>query len=267
VNAALTAIADAALAPMVAWSPLLSLAFVSLITALVLLPVIARTSNQARIRETKRAIQAGLFEIRLFGDDPLAVLRSFADVLRLNARYLGLSLVPLLWMAVPLGLVMPQLEAYFGYGGLTPGAPTLITVERSPAGTGPLTLTLPPQIRGETEAVPLLGSNDVIWRVVPLERGAFTFAVQHGGDRIEKTITIDNVPARKSPRRVQSGLIDQLLYPSEPLLPAGPIAAVSVRYPAPGLEVFGMHVHWLIAYFAMSMACALFLAPRFGVTL
>lgn len=265
-NATLVTIADAVLAPMLSWSPLATLAIISLITAVVLLPVVARTSNQRGIRATKRAIQAALFEIRLFGDDPLAVLRSFGEVLRLNVRYLGLSLVPLLWLIVPLALVMPQLEAFFGYGGLRLGAPVLLTVERSTADSTPITITAPPQIRVETEAVALMGSNDVVWRIVPTERGAFTLSV-HDGDRlIEKTVAVDNAPARKSPRRAQ-GLVNQLVYPSEPPLPDGSITAVTVRYPEPALEVMGWHVHWLIAYGAMSMLCALILAPRFGVTL
>ena len=266
-NAVLAAAADALLAPMLSWSPLASLATIALVTAVVLLPVIARTSNQPRIRATKRAIQAGLFEIRLFGDDPLAVLRSFAEVLKLNVRYLGLSLVPVLWVLIPLALVLPQLEAFFGYGGLNLGAPAIVTVVRSAADSTALTISAPPQIRVETEAVTLVGSNEVVWRIVPTERGAFTLAVHDGEQLIEKTITVDNAPARKSPHRLQAGVVNQLLYPSEPPLPAGPITAVSVRYPAPGLEIFGWSVHWLIAYGLMSMVCALILAPRFGVTL
>ena len=261
------AVADAVVAPMLSWSPLASLVIISLVTAVVLLPVIARTSDQAGIRATKRAIQAALFEIRLFGDDPVAVLRSFAEVLTLNVRYLGLSLVPLLWVLVPLALVMPQLEAFFGYGGLRLGVPALLTVERSTADSTPIAITAPPHIRVETGAVALMGSNEVVWRIVPTERGAFTLAVNDGDRVIGKTVVVDNAPARKSPRRSQAGLLNQLLYPSEPPLPAGPITGVTVRYPGPGLEIFGWHVHWLIAYLAMSMVCALILAPRFGVTL
>lgn len=266
-NATLAAVVDTLLVPLLSRSPLLTLAVIALVTAAVLLTVVARTSNQAGIRATKRAIQAALFEIRLFGDDPVAVLRSFGDVLKLNARYLGLSLVPLLWMVIPFALIMPQLEAFFGYNGLAPGASTVITVERSSVDMTPITIAVPPQFRVETGAVVLTGSSAVVWRVVPTERGAFTIAVQDGDRLIEKTITVDNAPARKSSRRLQAGLLNQLLYPSEPPLPAGSIAAVTVRYPEGGLEVFGRHVHWLIVYGALSMVFALVLAPRFGVTL
>jgi hypothetical protein len=261
------AVADALVAPMLSWSPLASLAIISLMTAVVLLLVIARTSNQAGIRATKRAIQAALFEIRLFGDDPLAVLRSFTEVLKLNVRYLGLSLVPLVWVLVPLALVMPQLEAFFGYRGLSLGVPALLTVARSTADSTPLAITAPPQIRVETGAVALMGTNQVVWRIVPTERGAFTLTVKDGDRLIAKTVVVDNAPVRKSPRRLQAGVFNQLLYPSEPPLPAGPITAVTLRYPGPGLEIFGWGVHWLIAYGMMSMVCALILAPRFGVTL
>ena len=66
-------------APLLSLPPLAACAIISLVTAVVLLLVIARMSDQARIcARPSGAIQAALFEIRLLADDPLAVLRSFA---------------------------------------------------------------------------------------------------------------------------------------------------------------------------------------------
>src|SRR4051812_31972360 len=182
----------------------------SLITGAVMVFVIARTSNQARIVATKRAIQAALFEIRLFGDDPAAVLRSFGDVLRLNARYLGLSLVPLAWVAIPLAFVIPQLDAFYGYSGLVAGEPAIVSIERAGSSDGALTLIAPPEVRVDTDAVTLAGANEVVWRIVPAETGEFIMTVQDGDRRIDKAIAVSERAVRRSPRRLQGGIVSQL---------------------------------------------------------
>src|SRR5262245_23425849 len=90
------------LGPFASWPPLAGLAVVSLIAALGLLVAFKWTSNQRAIAETKRQVLAGLFELRLFQDDPRLMLRAAAGLLRQQGRYLGYALVPLLWVAPPL---------------------------------------------------------------------------------------------------------------------------------------------------------------------
>ena len=71
--------------------PLAGLLVISLITAVLALLVMRLVSDQPRLRATRRRMQAALFEIRLHADDPVAVLRSFGDVLIQNAIYLRLN--------------------------------------------------------------------------------------------------------------------------------------------------------------------------------
>ena len=278
VNAAATWAFDAAFVLLAMMPPLVSLVLVSLVTAVAMLWVVARTSDQPRMATTKRGMHAGLFEIRLFNDDLAAVLRAVGGLLRENARYLRLSLVPLLWMAVPLVIVIAQLQAFYGYAGLVPGEAVLLKAEienrsGAPAGTGAAAapapvLEAPPEIRVETSAVQLAGSNEVLWRIVPLSAGDFTVTVRTGGHAAAKRVHVSGAVARRSPLRVAHGLIDLLLYPSEPPLDAsGPVTAISLAYPEPGLDVLGFRVHWLIVFMIVSMAAAFALAKRLGVTL
>lgn len=274
VNGALVAAFDVVLGPLMGLPPLLSLLIVSLVTAVAMLLVVARTSDQKGLTDARRGIHAALFEIRLFADDPVNVLRALGEVLVRNGRYLRLSLVPLLWMAVPLVLVVAQLQGFYGYEGLTPGVPAIITAElrhgapATDASAEPLVMAAPGEIRIDTAAVRLLGSNEVLWRIVPTTAGAYTLTVRDGARAVTKSLHVSAARARRSPRRMQAGLADQLLYPSEPLLPDdGQIAAITVRYPEPGLDVFGWRIHWMIVYGLLSMGCALVLARRFGVTI
>ena len=271
-NSALTVFVDLVLGPLLGLPAAISLLIVALATAAAMLPVVARTSDQKRLVQTKRGIHAALFEIRLFNDDLRAVLRALGDALRHNAMYLRLSLVPLAWMALPLTLLVAQLHAVYGYSGLEVGVPAIIKVELRPAAaSGVVTdavLEVPQGLRLETGAVRLPTLNEVLWRIVPTAEGEYTITVRIGESAATKTLRVWNGPARRSPRRASPGLLDQLLYPSEAPLPAaGRIAAISVAYPEPGLNLLGWRVHWMIAYVALSVVAAVILARRFGITL
>jgi hypothetical protein len=270
VNQALVWLTDLALGPLMALPPLISLLIVSIATAALMVPVIARTSNQARVAGTKRRIQAALLEIRLYNDDPRAVLRALGEALRGNALYLGLSLVPLAWMALPLILIVAQLQQFYGYDGLAPGEPALVKVAiGDAAGAGPIDLTLeaPAGMRIETGPVQLAAAREVLWRVVPEAAGAFTLRVRDRGDTFTKTIDSRPGPARRSPFRVAPDLIDQLLYPSEPPVESPRIGTIAVSYREATVNVLGWQVHWMIVYVVLSMAAAFAIARRRGVVL
>src|SRR5439155_14898969 len=127
VDAGLDALFDALLRPLAPLPPLASLTLVSLLTAVVMLLLVRRTSNQQALDRVKRRIHASLFEIRLFNDDLRAIFRAQRDMLRENVTYLRLSLAPMLWMIVPFVLVIAQLQFQYGYDGLETGRPVLLT--------------------------------------------------------------------------------------------------------------------------------------------
>ena len=271
-NGVLRVVVDAGLGPLLGWSPGLSLVIVAVATAVVMVLVVARTSDQKRVRQAKRGVHAALFEIRLFNDDLRVVLRAVGDLLRHNAVYLRLSLVPLAWMAIPLALLLSQLDAIYGYSGLTLGAPTIIKVEsRSAAATSAApapALEVPPGLRIDAGPVRIAALNEVLWRIVPEARGEYLVTVRLGDEVATKTLRADDGPARRSPRRVSGGVLDRLWYPSEAPLPAaGRIAAISVAYPQASVDVLGWRMHWMIAYAALSVVAALILGRHFGITL
>jgi hypothetical protein len=266
VNSALVAVFDAALAPLLPWSPLAGLLAVAVVTAVGAVLVMRRVSDQPRLRATRRRMQAALFEIRLHADDPVAVLRSFRDMLAENAVYLRLNLVSVLWLIVPLSLMVAQLQAFYGYSGLRRGEPALITVEGGEAAA--ITLEAPREIRVESEAVRLVGSGTTVWRIVPEDRGVFAIALRSGGHTVTKTIVVGDAAARRSPIRTRGSLQLQLLYPSEPLIPDGSgITSIAVRYPDRQVDLFGWRLHWLIVFGLFSLPAALLAARALGVTI
>lgn len=265
-HTALVAVFDVGLGPILRLPPLAGLLIISVITAAGVVLVMRQVSDQRRLRATRRRMQAALFEIRLHADDPVAVLRSFGDLLAQNATYLRLNVVSLLWLIVPLWLLVAQLQAFYGYSGLRRGEPALITLETT--GDSPLTLEAPRAIAVETGPARLLGTATTVWRIVPAETGAFVLTTRSGRSTVTKTIVVGDRPARRSPIRTAANLERQLLYPSEPLIPDdSAITSIAVDYPEGRVDLFGWPAHWLVVYGLFSLLAAMLVSRRLGVTI
>ena len=283
-NAVLARSFDLLLAPFRQLPPIVGLGVVSLATAVAMLLIFKKTSNQTRLAAVKRQIHAALFEIRLFNDDLRAIFRAQAEILRHNLTYLRLSLVPMLWMIVPLVLVIAQLQFHYGYGGLTPGEPILlkaqvrdgVTVVTPPdialASTGArepaAVLQAPPQIEVKSPAVWIPATREVIWRISPQSAGDYELQLRLGPETYSKSVRVSDDVVRRSPVRLERGFVNQLLYPAEPELPSdGALTSISLAYPERDISILGWELHWMIVYFALSMVFAFALRKRFNVTL
>ena len=275
--------ADVLLAPLAYLPPLAGLAVVSLITAAAMLLVIKRTSNQQKLAQVKRAIEARVYELRLFADDVPAIFRTEREMLKHSLTYLRLSLVPALWLLAPLTLVIIQLDSFFGYTGLAAGTPSLLTASfggaerasaaedpRSAAGTSAPTLSLdaPSSIRVDTPAVWFPGAREAVWSVTPLAPGAHVVRVRVGNEAFDKTVEVSGGVGRRSPVRLAGGLIDQLVNPSEAPLPARQgLTAIAVAYHERAFRVLGRDAGWLTVYLVLTFAFMLALKRPLGVVL
>lgn len=271
-NAVLTGAADVVLTPLAGLSATAVVIGFALGSAFVVLGVMRVASNQTALAAVKRRIQAALLEMRLFNDDLRGLLRAQGEVLRHNLAYVGYSLVPLVVTAIPLTLVIAQLQAWYGYTGVAPDTPTLVTatLARDLAGESLPRLAGPAvEVIGEPRYFPTL--KQVVWRVVPRQPGALTLTVApSSGAPVSKTlqVTAGDTTARRSPFRDRGGLTSQLLYPSEPPIePTSPIAAIEVPYAERTLRVAGAEVHWLILYLAATFAFVLLLRKPLGVVI
>ena len=228
-NAVLVRIADAVLTPLAALSPAAGVVLLALVTALAILGLMRLTSDQAALAAVKRQIHADLFEMRLFNDDLRGLLRAQWAVLVHNARYLRLSLVPLVCTAVPLVFAIAQLQAWYGYTGVPVGVPVAVSADLGP-GVEPGT----PQLDGDGVTVdgpaayfPSL--RQVVWRVVPSAPGTHVLHLRVQGADLEKRVVAGDAVTRRAPLRPGASVLDQLLEPSEPPLD-GPVTAIRVPY-------------------------------------
>lgn len=250
--------------------PIVGLTAVSVLTAIAMLLVFKATSNQEGVKRVKRQISATIFEIRLFNDDPRAVLRAQGDILKHTLRYIGLNLVPLLWMIVPLVLLIVQLQFHYGYGGLEAGSPAIVTVKlRANAAQADPDLSLEESagIRVETPMLWIPSEREADWRISATHPGEHTLRVRLGDATFDKSVRVSSSLGRRSPVR-PSGFWGQAVYPVEAPLPHdGPVESIAVAYPEGLVSVFGWEVHWIIVFFVLTMVLAFALQRPFKVSI
>jgi hypothetical protein len=277
VNGTLRAAFDAALFPFRGLHPLVGLAVLSIPISAVMLLVFKKTSNQKRMAAIKSQIHAGLFEIRLFNDDLRAIFKAQGEILAQNFRYLGHTLVPLVFLAILFVPMLGQLQFNYGYRGLEPGDRTLVTVKlregwadggvAARSGRPELALVAPAGLAVETPGVWIPSLNEMTWRVAAEEWGDYELAVTAGEASYTKSLRVSGDVSRRSLARVAPGFVGELLNPAEPPLPKeSPLASIRVSYPESGPMFLDLSV-WIWVFFGLTIVVALALRKPLGVTI
>jgi uncharacterized membrane protein (DUF106 family) len=279
-NAALRALFDALQYPVRGLPPMVGVVVWSIITAVGMLVVFKRTSDQDEIAAVKRRIHACLFEIRLFNDDLRAILRAQLEILRHNASYLKLSVKPMLWMIVPLVLMISQLQYHYGYRAFNPGEQVVLKVELSPDWNGQaaqpsrpsLTVDVPAGIRLETPGVWSPALNEMAWRLAVDSWGDYELTFKLDEQAVTKSLTVSDSVVRLSPVRPARGFIGQLTWPAEDPLPkASPVRSITLDYPAAVIGAFGWDFEsewaWMVVFFVLSIVIAFILRKPFDVNI
>jgi uncharacterized membrane protein (DUF106 family) len=251
-------------------NPWWAMLLVSLLTGLLMLIIFKYTSNQAGIRRTKDRIKAHILEMRLYQDSLAVSFKAQGGILRANLKYMSHSLKPLAVMIVPVLLILIQLNFWFGYASLKTDQPTLLKLKLK-ENVNPMELDarlLPaPGLNIETPALRIEEENEIDWRISFREKGSYSLAIQVGTEQLNKKVEVAQ-PAlsRLSPRRVDQSFWDQLFYPTEPPLDkASAVQRIEVKYASTGLPLLGWRMHWLIAFFILSVLFGFALKGVFGV--
>lgn len=271
INTPLRALFDALLYPFRGMSPWVTLLPISLATAIVLLLIFKRTSNQDALTAVKAKITAGLFEIRLFNDDLRSMFQAQGQILRRTLTYMRLSLVPMLWTLPPLILVIAQLQFHYGYDGFRPGESTQLQVVLKPgavpSGKPAIRVSSSNGLSVVEPAVWVPSLREMAWRIDFDARGAYELDISLGDAAVTKSVDATDIVIRRSPIRSR-GFLDELIYPAEAALPAdSPFESITIDYEDATVNLFGFGIHWLIIFFVISIAFAFALRKPFGVTI
>jgi len=238
--------------------PLVSLIPVSILAGIGMLIVFRHASDQAAIRHAKNLVAAHLLELRLFMDEPRLVLRAQRDLVVANMRFLRLMLRPVLVLALPMALLLAQMEAFYGHAPLVTGQPAIVTVQLKDGASGAaLALKAPAEIAIETPPVRVTGERQVSWRVRPLRAASGDLQVVEHDRVLTKSISAGAGMHYLSERRGSAAHL--LLEASELPLADSEVAWIEVGYPSAVV----LRLHWLIWFFLLSGITALLLRRKF----
>ena len=248
---------------------LVGLTILAVAAGAAMLWVFGRTSNQERMKQVKRRVQAGLLELRVFVDEPAVSLRAQGGLIAANMSYLALALRPALWMAVPIGLLLIHLEAFYERAPLPLAEPALVTMRMTtdwiPSSPPPVLVT-PSNVAILGPPVRVAASREVSWRILPFSPVSERLLFRYNGQEVAKWIEAGDRQRYVTGRRVRSrwGMI---FSPGESRMRADFAEWIEIRYPAADLRILGFHVNWLLWFLIVSMAAALLLKKRFGVVI
>lgn len=225
-------------------------------------------SNQRAIQATRRRLQASLYELRLFVDEPRLVWRAQGTLLWVNCRYLVLMLVPALILCVPVALLIAFLEPYYGKAPLAAGQQTIVTAKLkqplSATFTDPV-LQAPPGFAVETPGVRIPMEREISWRILPLRAASGSLRIVLPTQIVTKDVIAGSGRHFLSTRRARS-FWQLFWHPTERRLPRGDIAWIDIRYPSRSIQWLGFGLNWIVWLFIISMLTALLLKRPFKVS-
>jgi len=257
-NQAVGLVVKVFLLPFTDLNPWAGMIFISLLTAILMLFIYKKTSNQSGIKEAKNLIKGYLLEIRLFQNDFGIFLGGLKRLLSANLRYLAYNLKPLLVMILPIFLLLAQMNLWFGYNVPQPGETLLLKVEFNQAVEVDrlnLEVEAPAGVIVDSPPLRIIDENEVNWRLKIVELRGGQLVIKNGGQKYAKDISLPQSKlARVSAIRVNQNIWEQLLNPGEKPLPRdAEIKKIEVVYPSARLNLFGLKIHWLVAYFVLSI--------------
>jgi hypothetical protein len=254
--------------PFAGLHPLLSLIPLGVLLGVVLLWAFPRISNQEAISAVKRRLQAHLYEIRLYVDEPKLIWKAQAALVTDNLRYLGLMLVPAAVLTIPLVPLFSVFNCFYGVSPLHPGVTAVLTAQLT-TGTamdeGAVRLELPQGLVADAPAVRVVADDQISWRLRTLKPLSGDIRIVVGDEAVTKSVVVGSGPRYVSRRRVSSSLA-LFQYPGESQLEAESIDWIEVSFPATDIEWLGLRLHWMIWLLAVTMVTALVLRRRFHVT-
>jgi hypothetical protein len=148
---------------------------------------IRRFSDQAAIRTAKARIRAHLYELRLFADEPMLMLRANKNLLIWNARYMRLAFTPAAIIAIPAVLTTFQFDALYGKRSLYAGEAVVVTAQFRSAPSDAV-LEAPASFRVESPAVRIPSARQVCWRIRALANSDGVLHLKPPGEVVEVAV-------------------------------------------------------------------------------
>jgi len=274
-NNILNSIFDGLLRLFANMNPVVGLLAISAVTGILMLFVFRYTSDQKGIKKSKNLVKAHFLAIRLYKDDISQMLSTMKNIIVSNLLYMSKSVKPMLFMLIPVGLVLIQLDSRYEHRPFKVGESTIVTVRLSSnqnqsfgnlQALSNISLQAPEGIKIETPALRIAEKSEVSWRIRMHREGSFDLRVQNGDQQYDKRLYVSNDLAALSPTKERGSFTAALFNPAELCLPSdASVDAIVMTYPKRSLSMLGISFHWLVGFFVLSLVAGFSLKGVFKV--
>lgn len=267
-NAALTGLFDLVFYPFRWLQPFWGLAFISLVTGVLMLWIFGKLSDQDTIHTVRDRIRGNLLGVRIFGDDIGLLFKLQGRVMKDTGLYLRYAFAPMLVMLVPVLLILTQMNLRFAARPFEPGESATVKVALADgAAVGrDVVLEVPPGVVVETPGVPAEELGEVVWRVRAESPGRHELTVKAGASAVRKEFVVGERWGPVSTLRTGRGVFEEILYPGEaPIAASEAVRAVEVDYPPLDIRAFGFGVDWMIFFFVASIVFGFLFKKPLGI--
>jgi len=247
--------------------PALLVVLLSIVIGFLMVVVFRYTSDQKAIRIAKDQLKAHLLAVRLFQDQLPVVLSSYGRILKGTGRYLRLAFRPLLFVALPLTLLIVQLDRYLGVKPLSTGRPFLIKARAIDSEVlNTIELGLPLALQRTAPPVHIPTENEIVWRVVAMEPGNYDVSIGPPDRTFSKRVSVSTELERISAIRLQGHFWERMLLSAESRLPAeSPIQSIEVGYPSRSIAFVGLEWNWIWLFFVLSLVAGFLFKSILGI--
>ncbi len=257
--------------PFISLHPAWGMAWISLVTGIVMLIVFRFTSNQQGIKKAKTKVSAYILEMRLYNHDLGKMISSLGKTLLANILYLRYMVVPIIFIIIPVLMVLIQVSYRYEYRPLKPDEQAIIKAVLKPdfpVLETPVTLDTPEDIDLRTPALRITSLNEVNWRISGQKKGVYEIGFTVNGRQYRKNIHIDSGFAALSSIKAGPSFFTFLLNHSESRLPDdSPFMSLEIVYPDQTLGIMGIKLHWIIWFFVFSVVFGFAFKDLFKVEL
>jgi hypothetical protein len=249
-----------------------SLTLISLLSGVVMLWVVGKTTAQRRIERARDRMTSAVYEVRLFLDSPRRVIAAQGQLLGSAAIYIGLLLPALLILSAPLGLLYLHLDARYALDPLPVGRPLVVQVDLA-KGTGAEALKVERNADGargvEVTAPPVhLADRDQLFLRVQLRQpGQSVLRLRIGDELVTKKLSAEREAPAFSEQRLPGIAGLWALGLERPLPSNGTVRAIQVAHPRRAENWLGLGLPWWAYWLIVATAAALALHRRLGVAL